>query len=54
MNTKRFEKAMKLLTGTALEVNEIAEKVGYLNQSYFNSIFKKITGVYPTRYRLQA
>lgn len=52
LNMKRIEKAMELLATTNLELQEISEKVGYVNQSYFNLIFKKITGVYPSKYRL--
>lgn len=52
LNMKRIEKAKELLCSTSLELQEIAESVGYVNQSYFNSIFKKATGIYPTKYRL--
>lgn len=51
LNRTRIEKAMELLATTGLELQEISEKVGYVNQSYFNLIFKKITGVYPSKYR---
>ncbi|MDI4647473.1 response regulator [Cohnella hashimotonis] len=54
LNTMRIEKAIGLLTETNLELHEIAEKVGYANQSYFNIIFKKLTGLYPSKYRLDA
>ncbi|WP_146762445.1 helix-turn-helix transcriptional regulator [Paenibacillus contaminans] len=52
LNMKRIEKAKEMLCSTSLELQEIAESVGYVNQSYFNSIFKKATGIYPTKYRL--
>ncbi|MBP1990937.1 response regulator transcription factor [Paenibacillus eucommiae] len=52
LNGKRIESAKDLLQNTKLDLKEIAEKVGYVNQSYFNNIFKKITGIYPTKYRL--
>lgn len=52
LNHKRIEKAMELLRSTSWDLNEVAEKVGYVNQSYFNNVFKKIAGVYPTKYRL--
>lgn len=47
----RIEKAKELLTHTDLTSIEIAEKVGYANASYFITIFKKLTGQYPTKYK---
>ncbi len=52
LNAKRIEKAVELLADPDLELHEISEKVGYANQSYFNLIFKKTTGMYPSKYRL--
>ncbi|MFD0716262.1 response regulator [Paenibacillus sp. GCM10027626] len=54
LNMKRIEAAKELLRHTSLGLNEIATQVGYVNQSYFNALFKKITGAYPTRYRLES
>lgn len=51
LNEKRINKAKELLRTTDLELNEIAELVGYVNQSYFSNLFKKATGIYPTKYR---
>jgi len=53
LNIRRMDEAKKLLSGTSLSLNEIAEKVGYVNQTYFNTIFKKIVGIYPTKFRLE-
>ena len=47
----RMEKAVELLSGHALKVYEVAEKVGYQNVKYFNKVFKKEFGVSPDEYR---
>lgn len=47
----RMNKAGELLATTRLSVAEIAEQVGYLNQSKFASVFKKQFGVSPLEYR---
>lgn len=47
----RMKKAIKLLNGTNLKINEIAEQVGYDSQHYFSTAFKKAIGVSPIQYR---
>lgn len=47
----RMELAAGLLRGTGLTVAEIAERVGYENQSKFSAEFKKSTGRLPSEYR---
>jgi two-component system, response regulator YesN len=47
----RIKKAMMLLNSTNLQVNEIAEQVGYESQHYFSTSFKKEVGVSPNQYR---
>ena len=47
----RMKKAADLLTSTRLSVAEIAELVGYMNQSKFASVFKKQFGLSPLEYR---
>ena len=48
----RMNVAKKLLIGdSALSVRQVAEQVGYQDQSYFSRIFKKHTGVSPLDYR---
>jgi len=54
LNIKRIEKAKELITTTDLPLQEIAIRVGYHNQSYFNNMFKKHTGGYPTKYKITA
>lgn len=47
----RIQKAKELITTTDMRIQEIAECVGYNNQYYFSSVFKKKTGVQPKNYR---
>ena len=47
----RIAKAQELLGSSAYTVGEIAELVGYDNQLYFSSIFRKKTGMSPQQYR---
>ena len=47
----RMELASELLRDTCMSVAEIAERVGYENQSKFSAEFKKSVGSLPTEYR---
>ncbi len=47
----RMNRARELLKNTDFSVNEIAEKVGYSNSTYFYRVFKKENGVTPNEYR---
>ena len=47
----RMEKAADLLVSTTQSVSEVAEQVGYLNQSKFAAVFKKQYGQTPLEYR---
>lgn len=47
----RLQKAMGLLTGSALSVGEIAQAVGFHSQSHFGRLFKTRTGYAPKDYR---
>ena len=47
----RIEKACVLLKTTSSSLKEISAMVGYSNQYYFSSCFKKIVGVNPSAYR---
>ena len=49
----RVEKACELLRYSSLSVEEIADRVGYKDTSYFIEQFKKIKGVTPLKYRRQ-
>lgn len=48
---ERITEAKSLLAHTDLEISNISNCLNYCNQSYFNKIFKKITGSTPARYR---
>lgn len=50
---KRLHEAKKLLVQTGTHINEIAQRVGYDNFSYFSQIFKEKTGMTPGEYRKQ-
>lgn len=49
----RMNKARELLACTDLTVNEISQRVGYLNITSFNRTFKKAIGMTPGAYRRQ-
>ncbi len=47
----RMKKAAELLADTRLSVAEVAELVGYVNQSKFAAVFKKVWGMSPLEFR---
>ena len=51
LNTIRVMQAKKLLAGTDLSLQEIAEKVGYNNTQSLQRFFKKYEHVTPGEYR---
>lgn len=48
----RMRKAKELLENSCSPVSDISSEVGYTNQSYFTSIFKKYFGMTPNQYRI--
>ena len=50
----RMEMAIQLLLEQKYQAGEIAAKVGFSNQSYFNKMFRREYGVTPMKYRNQA
>ena len=46
----RINHAMEILKKNKLSVAELAEKCGYADPLYFSKVFKKITGVSPSKY----
>jgi AraC-like DNA-binding protein len=46
-----MQEARKLLLSTELSVSEISYKLNYDDNSYFNKVFKKETGLTPKRFR---
>lgn len=51
INQKKIEKAQLLLVTEDLAVKEIAFQLAFEDYSYFNRLFKKMTGVTPQEYR---
>ncbi len=49
----RMTRAMDLLSQTGNSIAQVAESVGYDNRHYFQSTFKKYTGMTPGEYRTQ-
>lgn len=47
----RIEKAMEMLEKKKCSVGELARKCGFSDPFYFSKVFKKITGVPPSRYK---
>lgn len=54
LNNIRIQHARQLLNTTSLKISEIAVQVGFSNVSYFNTIYKKITGERPKSTRSQS
>jgi two-component system response regulator YesN len=51
VNKYRIERAKQLLLKTVLKVSEIANKVGYVDATYFFRKFKRVVGVSPLEFR---
>lgn len=47
---RRMEAAKKMLSDENVRIYEVSEKVGYLNKSYFITLFKEYTGLTPKQY----
>ncbi|MGO4111127.1 AraC family transcriptional regulator [Paenibacillus sp. YAF4_2] len=47
----RLREAKRLMSGENLTLAEIVERIGYKNESYFSSLFKKQTGFAPAVYQ---
>ncbi|WP_066633593.1 response regulator transcription factor [Desulfolucanica intricata] len=50
----RLKEARKLLVSSDRSIDEIALAVGFKNNSYFTSVFKKYEGITPSEYRIKA
>lgn len=51
LNFTRVEKSKVLLLTERIGLVDVAEAVGFYDQSYFNKVFKKITGVTPKKFK---
>lgn len=52
LNHIRIARAMELLAGSNMRVNEVADAVGIYNTNYFSTLFRKMTGVSPGKFRV--
>lgn len=51
LNRIRIQEAKKMLLETNIKIRDITEKVGFVNTSYFFTVFKKFAGVTPGEIR---
>ncbi|NOU73232.1 helix-turn-helix domain-containing protein [Paenibacillus sp. LMG 31458] len=51
LNEYRIERAKEFLASTQASIEEISQKTGYNNSTYFYKVFKKYTGITPAEYR---
>lgn len=54
LQKKRLDQACYLLKNTSLPVTEIAQMIGYSNNSFFHRLFRREIGVSPREFRLSA
>ena len=47
----RVERAKRLLGKDERDVTSVLIEVGFNDQSYFNKVFRRLTGLSPSRYR---
>lgn len=50
-NSKKMEAACRMLENTDDSIENIAEKLGYMNTGHFRRMFKNYFGIPPSRYR---
>ncbi|ADE53986.1 IclR family transcriptional regulator domain-containing protein [Coraliomargarita akajimensis] len=48
---RRIEKAEQFLTQTDFPIRQISEELGFSDQNHFSSLFKRKTGLSPSKYR---
>ena len=51
VNEIKINEAKRLLETTELSIVEIAERLGYSSQNYFQTIFREVSGMTPGAYR---
>ena len=51
VNNYRMTKAQDYLRNTNMKIYEIADALGYNSVSYFNTAFRRVTGITPAQYR---
>lgn len=51
LNRVRIERSKELMLRKRVRLTDVAQAVGFEEQSYFTRVFKRVVGVTPTRYR---
>jgi len=51
---RRIERAKEFLRSSHLSVLEASARTGFVDQSHFSKVFRRIVGVAPSKYRLDA
>ena len=51
LNHYRVERAQSLLTRTDKTISEISQELGFCDQSYFGTVFRRLSGMTPASYR---
>lgn len=49
----RVEEARKLLEQPTINIKDVGKAVGYADSNYFAKVFKRVSGVSPTEYRIE-
>ena len=53
LNDYKIKKATLLLRDPEIQIQEISMQLGFVNQRYFSTVFKQITGKTPTQFRTE-
>jgi AraC-like DNA-binding protein len=54
LNHCRIERAQELLLTSDLAMSDISQQMGFCDQSYFGTVFRKLVGMSPAAYRAKA
>jgi AraC-like DNA-binding protein len=54
LNHCRIERAQALLMMTDKSISDISQEMGFCDQSYFGTVFRKLVGMTPAAYRLKS
>lgn len=53
MTDFRMDRAKELLENVLINIKDVGTEVGYKDSNYFAKVFKRVTGMTPSEYRLQ-
>nr|WP_279538006.1 AraC family transcriptional regulator [Paenibacillus turpanensis] len=51
LNSLRIREAQRLLREEQLKIEDVSQRVGYINKTHFNKTFKQITQMSPLQYK---